>query len=196
MKRMRPLIGLALLLVSIIALACGEEEPTDQASIPATATQVAPTSAPTTTSTPGPSGTPSPTVTPHPTATANPRIPATVVPVDATPVSQTTAPVTLSPTRVPTATLEPTPVASSSTVAPRPAATPRPSATSAPSIIQTTWRGLTIAPESRCSPYDSNAYRYSPPVIGTLYVQRWALGEPLPQRLTVTIEAASVYVTS
>ena len=30
-----------------------------------------------------------------------------------------------------------------------------------------------------------------PPVIGTLYVQRWALGEPLPQRLTVTIEGAS-----
>ena len=30
-----------------------------------------------------------------------------------------------------------------------------------------------------------------PPVIGTLYVQRWALDEPLPQRLTVTIEAAS-----
>ena len=30
-----------------------------------------------------------------------------------------------------------------------------------------------------------------PPVIGTLYVQRWALGEPLPQKLTVTIEAAS-----
>ena len=34
-----------------------------------------------------------------------------------------------------------------------------------------------------------------PPVIGTLYVQRWALGEPLPQRLTMTIEAASAYVT-
>ena len=30
-----------------------------------------------------------------------------------------------------------------------------------------------------------------PSVIGTLYVQRWALGQPLPQRLTVTIEAAS-----
>ena len=30
-----------------------------------------------------------------------------------------------------------------------------------------------------------------PPAVGTLYVQRWALGEPLPQRLTVTIEAAS-----
>ena len=34
-----------------------------------------------------------------------------------------------------------------------------------------------------------------PMVIGTLYVQRWALGQPLPQRLTVTIEAASAYVT-
>ena len=30
-----------------------------------------------------------------------------------------------------------------------------------------------------------------PPVISTLYVQRWALGQPLPQRLTVTIEPAS-----
>ena len=30
-----------------------------------------------------------------------------------------------------------------------------------------------------------------PAVIGTLYVQRWALGEPLPQRLTVTVEAVS-----
>ena len=30
MKRMRSLIGLALLLASIITLACGEEEPTDE----------------------------------------------------------------------------------------------------------------------------------------------------------------------
>ena len=30
-----------------------------------------------------------------------------------------------------------------------------------------------------------------PPVVGTLYVQHWALGQPLPQRLTVTIEAAT-----
>ena len=29
-----------------------------------------------------------------------------------------------------------------------------------------------------------------PPVVGTLYVQRWALGEPVPQRLAVTIEAS------
>lgn len=30
-----------------------------------------------------------------------------------------------------------------------------------------------------------------PAVVGTLYVQRWALGQPMPQRLTVTIETAS-----
>jgi hypothetical protein len=30
-----------------------------------------------------------------------------------------------------------------------------------------------------------------PPVVGTLYVQRWALGQPLPQRVSVTIETAS-----
>ncbi len=29
-----------------------------------------------------------------------------------------------------------------------------------------------------------------PPVVGTLYVQRWALGDPAPQRITVVIEAA------
>ncbi len=30
-----------------------------------------------------------------------------------------------------------------------------------------------------------------PSAVGTLYVQRWALGQPVPQRLTVTIEASS-----
>ena len=29
-----------------------------------------------------------------------------------------------------------------------------------------------------------------PPAIGTLYVQRWALGLPVPDRLVVTVEAA------
>ena len=29
-----------------------------------------------------------------------------------------------------------------------------------------------------------------PPVVGTLYIQRWALGEPAPQKLTVTIRAS------
>lgn len=27
-----------------------------------------------------------------------------------------------------------------------------------------------------------------PPIIGTLYIQRWALGQPLPKSLKVTIE--------
>jgi len=29
-----------------------------------------------------------------------------------------------------------------------------------------------------------------PPVVGTLYVQRWALGSPVPRKLTVTVQAA------
>lgn len=29
-----------------------------------------------------------------------------------------------------------------------------------------------------------------PEVIGTLYVQKWALGTPAPDRITVTLEAA------
>ena len=85
----RPVIGLGgplLLLVVIVALASsgGEDEPTSQVSIPATATQVAststptltptPTSIPTSTPTPGPSATPSPTFTPWPTATPTPTL--------------------------------------------------------------------------------------------------------------------------
>jgi hypothetical protein len=30
-----------------------------------------------------------------------------------------------------------------------------------------------------------------PPAVGTLYVQKWALGTPPPQRLKVTLEASS-----
>jgi hypothetical protein len=53
-------------------------------------------------------------------------------------------------------------------------------------------RSLTFAMERETK----NTVRYQeqtggePPVVGTLYVQRWALGTPIPQRLTVTIEAA------
>ena len=53
-------------------------------------------------------------------------------------------------------------------------------------------RTLTFAMERETK----NTVRYQeqtagePPVVGTLYVQRWALGSPIPQRLTVTIEAA------
>ena len=41
-----------------------------------------------------------------------------------------------------------------------------------------------------------NTVRYAeeadgkPPIIGTLYVQQWALGAPVPDKLTVTIEAS------
>jgi len=53
-------------------------------------------------------------------------------------------------------------------------------------------RTLTFAMERETK----NTVRYQeqiggePPVVGTLYVQSWALGSPTPQRLTVTIEAA------
>ena len=53
-------------------------------------------------------------------------------------------------------------------------------------------RTLTFAMERQTK----NTVRYQeqtggePPVVGTLYVQRWALGTPIPQRLTITIEAA------
>ena len=51
-----------------------------------------------------------------------------------------------------------------------PTATPSPTATSTPAPTQppaqpsNLWRGITIAPENRCSPYDSDEYRYSPSV--------------------------------
>ena len=51
-----------------------------------------------------------------------------------------------------------------------PTATPSPTATSTPAPMQppaqpsNLWRGITIAPENRCSPYDSDEYRYLPSV--------------------------------
>lgn len=41
-----------------------------------------------------------------------------------------------------------------------------------------------------------NTYRYQeelsesgkPPIIGTLYIQKWALGSPPPQRIRITVE--------
>jgi hypothetical protein len=55
----------------------------------------------------------------------------------------------------PTPRLEPT-----ATAAPMPTGIPIP----APTEPGSTWRGITIAPEERCSPYDSNDYRYPPSV--------------------------------
>lgn len=42
-----------------------------------------------------------------------------------------------------------------------------------------------------------NTYRYQeelsgePPAIGTLYVQKWVLGQPAPQRIRLTLETLS-----
>ena len=56
-----------------------------------------------------------------------------------------------SPTAIPTATSSPT---ATSTRAP----------TQPPEQPSNLWRGITIAPENRCSPYDADEYRYSPSV--------------------------------
>ena len=85
---------------------------------------------------------PTPTDTPQPTATRTslPTATATLTPVPtSTPTSE--------PTQTPTP--EPTP-----TVTPQPSATPSPATT-------VMWRGLVIAPENRCSPYDPDNYPYS-----------------------------------
>ena len=56
-----------------------------------------------------------------------------------------------SPTAIPTATSSPT-------------ATSTPAPTQPPAQPSNLWRGITIAPENRCSPYDADEYRYSPSV--------------------------------
>ncbi len=95
-------------------------------------------------------------VTPRPTPTA------TIIPTP-TPTA-TTAP---APTQIPTATPPPAATAAPTLI---PTATPSPTATSTPAPTQPPaqpsqlWRGITIAPENRCSPYDSDEYRYSPSV--------------------------------
>ena len=76
-----------------------------------------------------------------------------------------------SPTAVVPSTETPTPAA---TAAPTPTLIPTANssrtATSTPAPTQpraqpsNLWRGITIAPENRCSPYDSDDYRYSPSV--------------------------------
>ena len=94
------------------------------------------TPAPTPTNTPAPTATPAPTPTQMPTATIRPA--ATATP-------------TATPTLIPTAT-------------PSPTATSTPASTQPPAQPSNLWRGITIAPENRCSPYDSDQYRYSPSV--------------------------------
>ena len=82
-----------------------------------------------------------------------------------TAVPTSTAAVIPTFTQVPAATA--TPVATAiPDPEPAPMATPRPSATPTPTPKEAgaTWRGLTVAPENRCSPYDPDDYPYSPSV--------------------------------
>ena len=109
---------------------------------------------PTATTAPAPTATPepSPTSTPLPTATSVP----TVVP---TPTELPTATPAPTATAIAMPTLEPTP-----TPAAAPSPTSTPTSIPVPEVPAGTWRGITLAAENRCSPYDPDEYRYSPSV--------------------------------
>ena len=93
-------------------------------------------------------------------ACSNPA-PTIVAPPTATPQPEATAPPDSQPEQTQPAnpTREPTMVAT-----PSPTATLTPASTQPPAQPSNLWRGITIAPENRCSPYDSDQYRYSPSV--------------------------------
>ena len=113
-----------------------------------------PTETPTAAPSPTATTAPVPTPTPEPTATTTPSPTATPVP---TPTEQPT------PTLAPVATSTPTPTP---VPTPAPTATPDPTSTTvaASEALTPTWRGIAIAPENRCSPYDSDDYPYPPSV--------------------------------
>ena len=131
---MRTIIA-ASLLVLLATVACGSEAPegTTKQATPVKATPII---------------VPSPTVEPTPTSTA------TVMPEP----TNATRPITPTPTpTVNEVTNTPTPTATT-----EPTATPTPTATPESTAAATvTWRGLVLAPEDRCSPYDSDDYPYS-----------------------------------
>ena len=88
---------------------------------------------------------------------------ATLSPQPAKPDEASTATPVPTPTQMPTTTPPP-----AATAIPTPDPTPIPTATSvaaaAPSPTAATWRGITVAPEDRCSPYDPDDYPYPPSV--------------------------------
>ena len=120
---------------------------------------------------PGLTPTEPPTMAPVSTATATPRPEPTVA---STSTPDQTAMATPSAIPAPTATKMPTPTpepVATATLMPTPSpmlATATSTATSMPTAASTqpaaTWRGLTVAPEDRCSSYDSDDYPYSPSV--------------------------------
>ena len=97
-----------------------------------------------------------PTETPLPEATA-PSDSQPVLTQPANPTQEPTPVATPPPTETPTTAPETT-----VTAAPAPTLIPEP--TQPPAQPSNLWRGITIAPENRCSPYDSDEYRYSPSV--------------------------------
>ena len=105
-----------------------------------------------------------PTETPLPEATA----PSDSQPALTQPANQTQEPTVVAtprPTDIPTTAPEPTATAAPApTLIPEPTPIATPAPTQPPARPSQLWRGITVAPEDRCSPYDPDDYRYSPSV--------------------------------
>ena len=141
------LLAVAILVILTIS-ACSNPAPTatSQAETQPSATQTAdPAKEPTTVARAQP--TQVPTKAPDPTATSTPE-----------PTAAATS--TPEPTAAATSTSEPT---AARAPTPAPLATAQP-ITTPPAQPASLWRGITVAPENRCSPYDSDDYRYAPSV--------------------------------
>ena len=169
-------------LLALVALAaCADPAPTAVVSPTATSQPGWPTPAddqPEPTATAGPTREPTEIATPRPaeTPTTAPQPTAAAAPVPTTiSIPEPTATATIAPTpaatSVPTPTRMPTPTpAPAATAIPTPAAALKPTSTPAPEPTQppaqpaANWRGIIVASEYRCSPYDSDDYPYSPSV--------------------------------
>ena len=132
-----------------------------------------PAEEPTVVTTPRPTEIPTATAAPAPTTITEPTPTAMPEPAPTAAMAPTTTPTA---TTVPAPTQPPTTPTPPATAAPTPTPTPIPTATSSPTATSTRaptqppvqpsnlWRGITVAPENRCSPYDADEYRYSPSV--------------------------------
>ena len=126
--------------------------------------ETVPTSIITPTETPLPEATAPSDSQPVLTQPANPtQEPTPVAPPPATATPTTAPETTVTAAPAPTLIPEPTPSANPAPMPPA-TATSTPALTQPPAQPSNLWRGITIAPEDRCSPYDSDEYRYSPSV--------------------------------
>ncbi len=122
-----------------------------------------PTETPTAAPPPSALTAPVPALAPEPTETATPPPTATPVPTPTeqpTPTVAPTATATPNPEPVPATRAQPTQPAPTPIAILEPPLTPGP----APEALTPVWRGITVAPEDRCSPYDSDDYPYPPSV--------------------------------